>query len=71
MSRCVVCERGTSGSLDWCREHYHEYKDDINDKKAWTRALKNDAQKERRRREKTFDDISLDGILDRKYPERY
>lgn len=67
----MVCEAATSGSLDWCRVHYHEYKDDIKDKKSWTRALKNEAQRERRRREKEFDNVSLDGILDREYVKRY
>ncbi len=66
-----MCESPTSGSLDWCRVHYHEYKDDIKDKKSWTRALKNEAQRERRRREKEFDNVSLDGILDREYVKRY
>jgi len=71
MSRCVVCDKSTSGSLDWCRKHYNEHKDDIIEKKSWVRALKNDSQRERRRREKEFADVSLDNILDRTYPTRY
>lgn len=71
MSRCVVCDDSTSGSLDWCRKHYHEYKDEIKDKKAWTKALKNEAQRERRRREREYENVSLDGILDREYTRRY
>jgi hypothetical protein len=71
MSRCIVCDKATSGSLDWCRTHYNEYKDDIIEKKSWVRALKNDSQRERRRREKTFEDTSLDQIIDRHYPTRY
>ena len=67
----MVCEAPTSGSLDWCRVHYHEYKDDIKDKKSWTRALKNQAQRELRQREKEFDNVSLDGIIDREYVKRY
>jgi len=71
MSRCVVCDKATSGSLDWCRRHYNEHKEDILDKKQWVKALKNDSQRERRRREKEFADVSLDNILDRTYPTRY
>ena len=66
-----MCEAPTSGSLDWCRIHYHEYEGEIKDKKPWTRALKNEAQRERRRREKDYDKVSLDGILDREYVKRY
>lgn len=71
MARCVVCEDATSGSLDWCRKHYHEYQDEIKGKKPWTKALKNEAQRERRRREKEFNNVSLDGILDREYVKQY
>jgi hypothetical protein len=67
----VVCEKGTSGSLDWCQKHFNEYKDDIKGKRPWTKALKNEAQRERRRREKEFNNVSLDGILDREYVKRY
>lgn len=65
MSSCVVCEKKTSGSLEFCQVHYREYKDDIIEKKPWVRVLKNDAQRERRRREKEYDNTSLDQILDR------
>lgn len=71
MSKCIVCDKSTSGSLDWCRKHYNEYKEDIVEKKSWVRALKNDSQRERRRREKEFENTSLDAILDRTYPNRY
>jgi hypothetical protein len=71
MSRCVVCEAATSGSLDWCRTHYYEYEDDIKDKKPWTRAWKNEAQRSRRQREKEWDNVSLDGIIDREHVKRY
>lgn len=64
MSRCVVCERPTSGSLEFCKIHYTDFKEDIKDKKPWVKALKNEAQRERRRRDKEFNDISLDSILD-------
>jgi hypothetical protein len=67
MSSCVVCERATSGSLEFCQRHYAEYKEDIMDKKPWVRHLKNEAQRERRRREKEYDNTSLDQILDRTY----
>lgn len=67
MSKCIVCDKSTSGSLDWCRKHYYEYKEDIIEKKSWVRALKNDSQRERRRREKEFMDTSLDAIIDRSY----
>ena len=70
IAKCVVCERSTSGSLEFCQIHYREYEDDIRDKKPWVRVLKNDAQKERRRREKEFEDTSLDQILDRDYNRR-
>lgn len=71
MSRCVVCDKATSGSLDWCQKDYKEYKEAIKEKRPWTKALKNEAQRERRRREKEFNNVSLDGILDREYVKRY
>lgn len=71
MSSCVVCERKTSGSLEFCRIHYNEYKEDIVSKKPWVRVLKNDAQRERRRREKEFDNMSLDAIMDRDYVRKW
>ena len=67
MSRCVVCERPTSGSLEFCKNHYTAFKDDIKDKKPWVRALKNEAQRDRRRRDKEFNDVSLDAILDNEF----
>jgi len=71
LSSCVICERRTSGSLDWCREHYNLYKDEIKDKKPWVRSLKNDSQRERRRREKEFENVSLDAIIDRQFYKDY
>lgn len=67
MSKCVVCEHPTSGSLEFCQKHYKEHEVDIKDKKPWVRILKNDAQRERRRREKEYENTSLDAILDRSY----
>lgn len=67
MARCVVCEKITSGSLEFCQNCYRQHKTDIKDKKPWVKALKNDAQKERRRRDREFNDTSLDAILDWKY----
>jgi hypothetical protein len=67
MSRCVVCERPTSGSLEFCKSHYTDFKEDIKDKKPWVKALKNEAQRERRRRDKEFSDLSLDAILDSEF----
>lgn len=67
MALCVVCDRKTSGSLEFCKIHYNEYKDDIKDKKPWVRVLKNEAQRERRRKEREFDYASLDEIMDRSY----
>jgi hypothetical protein len=67
VAKCVVCERSTSGSLEFCGTHYNEHKDDILEKKSWVRVLKSDAQRERRRREKEFDQASLDEIVDRQY----
>lgn len=64
MSKCVVCERATSGSLEFCKAHYNEFKQEIIEKRPWVRELKNQAQKERRRREKEYSDVSLDAILD-------
>jgi hypothetical protein len=63
-SSCVVCERTTSGSLEFCARHYQEYKQDIKDHKPWVKALKNDAQRERRRREREYDNTSLDAIME-------
>jgi hypothetical protein len=67
MSVCVVCERKTSGALNFCKIHYNEYKDDIAEKKPWVRALKNEVQRERRRKERELNDTSLDAMLDRTY----
>lgn len=64
MARCVSCERPTSGSLEFCQRCYGQFKDDIREKKPWVKALKNDAQRERRRREREFNDTSLDAIMD-------
>lgn len=71
ISKCVVCERSTSGSLEFCQKHYAEYEDDIKGKKAWVRVLKNEAQRERRRREREYNDTSLDAILDRDYAKKW
>jgi hypothetical protein len=60
----VLCEKQTSGSLEFCKVCYNDNKTDIMDKKPWVRALKNEAQRERRRREKEFEDVSLDAIMD-------
>lgn len=67
MARCVVCETPTSGSLEFCKKHYGEFKEDIIDKKPWVRVLKNEAQKERRRNNREFDNTSLDAIVDGEY----
>lgn len=66
----MLCERTTSGSLEFCKVCYNENKGDINDKKPWVRALKNEAQRERRRREKEFENVSLDAIVD-SYATKY
>lgn len=71
MARCVVCEKPTSGSLEFCKTHYNQYKDDIKDKRPWVRVLKNEAQRERRRANKEFDNTSLDSIMDHEYNRRY
>lgn len=65
MATCEICETPTSGSLEFCREHYRQWKDDIKGKAPWVRILKNDAQRERRRREKEFNNQSLDQMLER------
>jgi hypothetical protein len=69
MASCVVCEKATSGSLEFCGKHYNQFKDDIKDKKPWVKSLKNDAQRERRRREREYEDTSLDKMMD-SYHER-
>jgi len=71
MASCVICERKTSGSLEFCQTHYREHKEDILAKKPWVRILKNDAQRERRRNEKDRENTSLDRILDSAYERRY
>jgi len=71
VAKCVICEKATSGSLEFCQRHYHEFKNDIKEKRPWVRSLKNDAQRERRRREKEFDNQSLDEILDGAYLDKY
>ncbi len=67
MARCVVCDTITSGSLEFCKRHYNEHKEDITNKKPWVRALKNEAQRERRRNNKEYDNASLDQIMDSEY----
>ena len=67
MALCVICEVKTSGSLEFCQKHYKEHKEDIKSKRPWVKVLKNDAQRERRRREKEFDNQSLDEILNGDY----
>jgi hypothetical protein len=64
VAKCVICERSTSGSLEFCQHHYQEHKHDIKTKKPWVRALKNAAQRERRLREKEFANTSLDALQD-------
>lgn len=71
MGVCVVCDRSTSGNLEFCKIHYNQHKRDIKNKKPWVRALKNDVQRERRRRERETGDTSLDAILDREYYRRH
>lgn len=71
ISRCVVCERATSGSLEFCQRCYQTNKTDIIDKKPWVRELKNNAQRERRRRAKEWEDTSLDELMDRQYRREY
>lgn len=71
MARCVVCEKSTSGSLEFCQIHYKMHKEDILLKKPWVKALKNDAQRERRRNEREQENTSLDQILDATYNKRY
>jgi len=64
VAECVVCSKSTSGSLEFCRSCYHSFKDEIKDKKPWTKVLKNEAQKERRRKKREYEDTSLDEIMD-------
>lgn len=66
IGRCVVCEKATSGSLEFCKIHYRHYHDDIKERKPWVKALKNEAQKERRRKDKEFDNISLDALISKR-----
>ena len=47
------------------------HKEDINEKRPWVRELKNDAQRQRRLREKEFNNTSLDEIQDRQYEKNY
>jgi len=56
--------------LEFCKKHYHDHKEDILDKKPWIKALKNDEQRERRRRKREYDDVSLDAIIDAAYLKR-
>lgn len=66
-----MCDRPTSGSLDWCQKDYKEHKEDILGKEPWVKSLKNASQRERRRREKEYQDTSLDAIIDRRYERDY
>ena len=67
----MVCEVQTSGSLEFCKRHYNDHKDDIRDKKPWVKHLKNEAQRERRRREREYEDQSLDALMDITYRKPY
>ena len=67
MAKCVVCEANTSGSLEFCKDHFKEFNEDIRDKKPWVKELKNDAQRERRRNKKEYNNTSLDQIMDMEY----
>lgn len=71
MARCVVCEKITSGSLEFCKVHFRQHKADIEEKKPWVKELKNDAQRQRRLREKEFNNTSLDQLMDRQYEKPY
>jgi len=71
IGNCVVCDGRTSGSLEFCKVCYDAHKADVKSKRPWVRILKNDAQRERRRREREFEDTSLDMILDNQYERRY
>lgn len=64
MGACVICTAKTSGSLEFCKKHFREHEDDIRDKKPWVKVLKNDEQRERRRRKREYEDVSLDHIID-------
>lgn len=69
----MACDRNkTSGSLEFCRDCYKTHRDDIMNKRPWVKVLKNFEQRERRRREREFDNVSLDQVLDNRYDrERY
>lgn len=67
----MVCERATSGSLEFCQRHYNEHKDDIKNKRPWVKALKNDAQRERRRKEREYDSVSLDALMETRRNNNY
>lgn len=71
MSKCVVCSAPTSGSLEFCKKDFIEHKKDIQDKKPWVKMLKNEAQRERRRMAREFEDTSLDAMLDTTYSKNY
>ena len=71
MARCVVCDKLTSGSLEFCKSHYNQFKNEIIEKRPWVKSLKNDAQRERRRRERE-QEVSLDALLDPQFePSNY
>jgi len=57
--------------LEFCKKDYKIHRQDIEDKKSWVKHLKNDAQKERRRREREFEDTSLDAMMDITYKKQY
>lgn len=49
--------------------HYREHFSDIKEKKPWVKELKNDAQRERRRQKREFENtLSLDQLME-KYEE--
>lgn len=71
MGQCVICEKSTSGSLEFCQRHFHEHKSDIMGKKPWVKALKNQAQRERRMANRESENVSLDEYMDKTYEKKY
>jgi hypothetical protein len=64
MAKCCICDDPTSGSFEFCRKHFETYREEIAEKKPWVKALKNEAQRERRKRDKESLTTSLDAILE-------
>jgi hypothetical protein len=68
MLGCVVC--GKPAWIDFCATDYKMWKEAILNKEPWVRELKNDGQRERRRINKEWVNVSLDNLMEREFDDK-